>query len=300
MKCSTGFYQIGGMCSAGFLLVASRPEGLGCCHFMTHFSVFLGPLGMWSWAGVQELVQIQLSAFFWRNQRVLSPISELQVALKWGLSQSPRSQNTEKQFIATSIAKSWARNSSGRFLSSAASSSPLFPGGCGLAAPWRQGEWGPACVAASSALAEQCRRPRAEGLQQQSADWADLIELTLPSFAALTFAGGCRLLSPVLPLAGRMLQSSRAGALCTGHNLREGEEEVADEIGHEGGQQLVCSKDLVLQVRLEVTWPAIVPQRWLKSSVLLSSCSNQPPVLFFLSALLKTARLFNEIRQAPH
>lgn len=36
--------------------------------------------------------------------------------------------------------------------------------------------------------------PGAEGLQKQLAGWADLIELTLPPFSALTFAEGCCLL----------------------------------------------------------------------------------------------------------
>lgn len=180
-----------------------------------------------------------------------------------------------------STEKGRAGNGAGRFLWSAVSSLTLLltslPGWCSYSTiqPPRRTAWGPG----------------AEGLQKQVVGWADLVELMLPSFPALTFAESGHLRSPVLPLGGGMLQSSWVGAPCWGQGLGKGKEEVrgawdsvADEMGHRGWQQWVCSVHLALQVRLEVAWLVTIPQRQSRSFVLLPSGSDQRPVLHFKCA----------------
>lgn len=198
------------------------------------------------------------------------------------------SSQVRLQVHTPKTAQGGSGKSSGRFSWSAASSLPLFrislSGCCRLRVPWGQG-----CCSYSSiqSMSRTAQGPEAEGLQQQLVGWADLIELTLPSFPALTSAQSCHLFSPVLPPGGGKLQSSWAGALWGGHCLKEGKEEVRggsdsiDETKHKGWQQWICSMHLVLQVRLEVTWPVTIPQRLPRSFVLLPSGSNQPPALFF-------------------
>ena len=280
----------------GFLLVADRLAGLSFfCprtstsdldrrnrgYFTTCFSKLLGLLGIWSWAGAQELVEIWLSAFFWRNQGVPNVGFWTSVAVR----------SISESILPTSTEKERAGNSAGKFPGSAASSLCFSPSpflDAAACSTMRTGWRGCCSYSSIQHTGRTVQRPGAKGLQKHLAGWADLIELTLPSFTALTFAEGWHLLLPVLPLCGEMLQSSWTGAPCAGHGLGEGKEDVvgvwdftANKKGHGGWQQWICSVRLLLQVRLEVTWPVTVPERQSRSFVLLPLDSNQPPALFF-------------------
>lgn len=279
----------------GFLLIAGGLVRLSCFHprtgtsdlgrrnrghFTTHFLKLLGLLGIWSWAAVQELIQIWLSAFFWRNQGVPS--------LRFWTSVGVRSISKSifnKHWTGEGWKQFWEVLMTSCFLLIPFPHLPawMLQAGSTVGTGWR------GCCSYNSMqrTGRTVQGPGAEGLQKQLAGWTDLIELTLPSFPALTFAEGCHLL-PVLPLGGGMLQSCWVGAPWARHGLREGKEELrggwdsmADETRHRGWPQWICSMHLVLQVRLKVTWPVTVPHRQSRSFVLLPSGSNQPPVLFF-------------------